>query len=154
MPMDSALRLMHEAMIELYSFGKGNIGFEGLSFTQIAMLSEIFRLQEADGKASVSALIRSTGLSKATVSEMLAGLENAGYLHIERCSADRRCKDIIVQGKAEKAKDRINKKMRMLEKAVSPGIGDDDIASLERTLNRILSNMQEWTCKESEECCD
>ena len=153
MSMDNALRLLHETMLCLHSFGKDNLELDDLSFAQISMLSEIFRMQGA-GSMAVSEIIHSTGLSKAAVSEMLSGLERAGYIAIERNSDDRRRKDIIVRAKAEKSKSEIKEKMRALENAARPGLSDEDIAILERILKRILIYMQGCPCKESEECCD
>jgi len=101
----------------------------------------LFVLWQEDG-LPIRELARRTSLGKSTLTSMIDRLEEAGHVARERMGADRRV--ILVKRTdkdraAQAAYERVSKAMTDVYYA---GLADEEIDAFERTLGRILVNLE------------
>ncbi len=117
--------------------------FEGdtLSFAQVFVLEELFALERAVGApASLTALARRTGLSKAAICETLKGLQKRGYVRARISRADNRQKELLLTARARAVEGEVHRRIAGLDRTLCAGIAREDLGVLERSLRTILKN--------------
>lgn len=105
-------------------------------------------LLNEDGKRTCSSdICAGSGLSRASVSEMLKNLRNKGYLEMKPVPEDERKKEIILTEKAYAIREDVQQELEKQGKCMCRGISGKELVFLEDILERMVCNLRE--CQES-----
>lgn len=81
-------------------------------------------------------------LSKATISEILSGLESKGYITVAQSETDKRRKDIVLTSKARVHVKNALKKFEKLEEELVQDIDEEDFKTFKRVLEKMSKNLR------------
>ena len=82
-------------------------------------------------------------LTKSTVSESLSNLASFGMVCLERSKGDARQKKIVATEKGIAHKAQIDEAIRLYDQAIMKGIGDEEIQTINKIVEKIHKNMKE-----------
>lgn len=112
-----------------------------LSFAQIYLLKGLYDHGEMGVKpASLSALSREAGFSKATVCAALKKLRKNGYIQMKICVQDNRRKEIFLTKKAVESRSDVTQFISTLDQILCEGIPQKDLEIMLKSLWIILEN--------------
>ena len=110
----------------------------GLSFAQVRVLSAI---QEADGCAARTIAERA-GMSAASASEMLDGLEQAGMVNRTRSTHDRRVVVTRLTDKGRRLRDARRDEVRRIFSRQLEELGRDELAAAAGVIRLLASTIE------------
>lgn len=91
---------------------------------------------------TISELAKKTGLAKTTLTSMLKGLENQGYLIRLTDNQDNRCTKLFLSEKAKLLEKKYNEVSAEMSGLFYQGFSEEEISSFENMLFRILQNLE------------
>lgn len=104
-------------------------------------------LLNEDGERTCSSdICAGSGLSRASVSEMLKNLRNKGYLEMKPVPEDERKKEIILTEKAYAIREDVQQELEKQGKCMCRGISEQELEQLEDILQRMICNFR--SCQE------
>ncbi len=109
-------------------------GFQGIRFVH----GSVFRHIDADG-SRLTTLAERSGLTKQAIGELVADLENHGYLERVADEADRRAKIIRLTEQGRNAQLAAARILADVEQRWSQLLGTEQVATLRRALEQIVT---------------
>ena len=110
-------------------------GFEGIRFTH----GSVFRHIDAEG-TRLTTLAEHAGLTKQAIGELVTELEEHGYLERIADANDRRAKIIRLTELGRNAQSSAARILADVEEQWSLLLGADEVASLRRSLERVIAD--------------
>ena len=112
---------------------------QGLSATQAQMLLYILRHTKAG--TSLTEIHREFGYSMAALSNILKRLRNHGYVRVEACLEDNRCKRIYATQEAVNLESFLLDAVQNVCNRAYQEFSDGELAELDRLQKKILKNL-------------
>ena len=129
-------RRINDAMI---SYANNELKELDLTFSQMEVIS--FLIENKDKKIYQKDIERYFNLSHPTVIGLLKRLQTKELISINISSEDRRKRNIELTDKVFDIKEKMNCKMKEMEKYVRRFLDDDELTELERLLRIICENV-------------
>lgn len=111
----------------------------GLSATQTQMLLYILRYVKQG--TSLTEIHREFGYSLAALSNILKRLRNHGYVRVESCLEDNRCKKIYATQEAVDLEPFLKDSVQKVYGQAYQGFSDWELAELDRLQKKVLGNL-------------
>lgn len=138
------LRQLNTALI-LY----GKESMEGLGVTPAQGMLLDYLLLKKQEEYYMTDICTELNLAKATVSVMVKGLRNYGYLNITADPEDERKRKIVLSKKAFQVQEELEKRLEDSGERMFRGITEEEWKNLEKTLDKMIINLKPTTEKEA-----
>ena len=110
----------------------------------LAWYDVLLNLNEADGRQRMQELARSVLLSKSGLTRLVDRMEGAGLLRREQCPSDRRGTLAVLTAEGKAVLRRAAPvHLRGIEEHFARHLTDDEVAVLQRALDRVVAANQE-----------
>lgn len=119
-----------------------------LTASQVAILGYLFKNQ--DKKILQKDVEEQFFLKHSTVSGILQRLESKGFIRTVVSEKDHRCKSPVLTEKSLKISEELREDMTAANQRMLAGLSEEELAALERTLEKIRNNLVEEESGEQE----
>lgn len=140
--------LLKQMKVALEQNRKENMDDLDITPSQCFMLRYLLTLDRSEMYAAD--IFKRLGISRVSVSVILKGLRQKGYLTMEEDFRDERRKKISLTKKAYEAQGEIERVLKEREDCLCEGIPQEDLKLFEDVLNRMILNLKKKN-SESEE---
>ena len=135
------LLLIRQLELSLEQLGKNQLS--SLDISPVQGLALGYLLSRRDRTVYATDLHEQLGFSKASISAVLNGLKDKGYLEMVINPGDTRKKQLIPTPRAREIEHQINASLSSQQKAIYRGISPDQQRQMEMALNTMLSNIKQ-----------
>lgn len=118
---------------------------EGMNAMQTHLL--VYIVDTGEGGTSLTDVRREFGYSLAALSGMAKHLRELGFVRMEHCESDDRCKRIYATEKGKKARGMLNDIFRSAEREIFRGFSAEELLLLENLQIKLLGNLSESSRK-------
>ena len=115
----------------------------GLTAVQARVL--LYILDHGGQGTSLTALHREFGCSMATLSGMLKRLREKGYVRVEHCSGDERCKLLFGTEKGERIRTELLRSLEQVQYRLYDCLSREELSTLDGLQQKMLQNLSALT---------
>nr|WP_297172640.1 MarR family transcriptional regulator [uncultured Agathobaculum sp.] len=135
--------------IQLDLWASRELGEKQLTGRQSQVL--LYILRHADTGASLTAIHRTYGYSKATLSGLIKQLRNKGYVQVEHCQSDDRCKLLYGTEKSRQLMQVLSEANEKAQLWLDKNFTPEEQREIERLQQKILLQLSKLNaCKQKE----
>lgn len=120
-----------------------------LTAVQAHILQYVFR--HADQGTSLTEIHRDFGCSMAALSGMVKRLREKGYIRVECCARDDRCKILFPSEKGRQIQPFLDETTRKVQQQFYGCLSPEELDTLNRLQNKLLNNLSQMTRTKSKE---
>lgn len=110
---------------------------------QAHILQYVFR--HCDRGTSLTEIHRDFGGSMAALSGMVKRLREKGYIRVECCARDDRCKLLFPTEKGRQIQPFLNETTHKIQQELYGCLSQEELATLDRLQNKLLENLSQLT---------
>lgn len=111
----------------------------GLTAAQASILLHV--LNQGEEGTSLTAIHRAFGYSMPTLSGMLKRLREKGYLRVEPCADDDRCKKLLGTEKGRRLRRELEERSRQLEERLYSCFTSQELRDLDALQRKLLGHL-------------
>ena len=121
----------------------------GLTAAQASILLHV--LNQGEEGTSLTAIHRAFGYSMPTLSGMLKRLREKGYLRVEPCADDDRCKKLLGTEKGRRLRRELEERSRQMEERLYSCFTSQELRDLDALQRKLLGHLSILTDKRRKE---
>lgn len=111
----------------------------GLTAAQASILLHV--LNQGEEGTSLTAIHRAFGYSMPTLSGMLKRLREKGYLRVEPCADDDRCKKLLGTEKGRRLRRELEERSRQMEERLYSCFTSEELRDLDALQRKLLGHL-------------
>lgn len=137
------VRNNRQICIQMELLANGAMAEVGLTAVQAHILQFVFR--HADRGTSLTQIHRDFGCSMAALSGMIKRLREKGYIRVECCRRDDRCKLLFPTEKGRQIQPFLEETTRKVQQQLYSCLSPEELDTLNRLQNKLLDDLSHMT---------
>lgn len=129
--------------IQMERCANSSLAREGITAVQAHIL--LYILNHSDQGTSLTAIHREFGYSMAALSGMLKRLREKGYVRVEHCAGDDRCKLLFGTEQGEQIRESLDRAICSVQGRLYDCFSPEELRMLDRLQTKMLQNLSELT---------